>query len=300
MKKLKTITIIFIAVALPLVVGVIYFSNQYKTLQQKHTQTNSYENKLLNSDEWIYGGFKVSWKGINFSKSGKHKVIDYETQRLAKENNKVACLIAGVFLIISMVYILLIFNSYKNTEYKQKALAIGMITVAISALFAGLLSPLMEISAFKRDMQISIDIKQFSLTKNFPGDMFFYYQSKSIVELVWLLVKGHNYFVAISIFLFSIVVPVTKLIYSLKAILNPASLKNKFTSIVVNKIGKWSMADVFVVAVYLAYLSYNNLDAGVTTQSNTLVGLYFFLSYCILSISSSYLIKKTTNEIVKD
>ena len=292
MKKFKIITVIFLILAFTSASGVIYFSNMYKSLKQKHTETNSYENRLLNSDEWIYGDFTASWRGINFSKSGEHKVINYETPRLAKANNTVAYIFAGAFLLLSIFYFLLIYFTYKNTDLLQKTLTLGLIFTAIAALFAGLLSPMMEISAFKHDMQIAINIKKFSLTKDFPGDMYFYYQSKSIVELVWILFKGKNIFVAVCIFLFSIVVPVTKLVYSLKTILNPASLNNKFANFVINKIGKWSMADVFVVAVYLAYLSYNNLDAGVTTKSNTLVGLYFFLAYCILSISSSYFIKK--------
>ena len=66
---------------------------------------------------------------------------------------------------------------------------------------------------------------------------------------------------------------------------------SKFVKKTVGKIGKWSMADVFVVATFLSYLSFSNMDSGIDTEAKTLVGLYFFLAYCILSIASSQIIK---------
>jgi len=59
----------------------------------------------------------------------------------------------------------------------------------------------------------------------------------------------------------------------------------------VGRIGKWSMADVFVVATFLSYLSFSNMNSGIDTEAKTLVGLYFFLAYCILSIASSPIIE---------
>jgi len=71
----------------------------------------------------------------------------------------------------------------------------------------------------------------------------------------------------------------------------------------VGRIGKWSMADVFVVATFLSYLSFSNMNTGIDTEANTLVGLYFFLAYCILSITSSHIIelavKKESQTLLK-
>ena len=68
---------------------------------------------------------------------------------------------------------------------------------------------------------------------------------------------------------------------------------SRFVKKTVGRIGKWSMADVFVVATFLSYLSFSNMNTGIDTEANTLVGLYFFLAYCILSIASSQLIELT-------
>ena len=51
-------------------------------------------------------------------------------------------------------------------------------------------------------------------------------------------------------------------------------------------IGKWSMADVFVVAVLLACLAIRAADT--STDAHPLWGFYFFLAYCLLSMVVSY------------
>ena len=77
--------------------------------------------------------------------------------------------------------------------------------------------------------------------------------------------------------------------------LRPAS-GNRTLSFFVEKSGKWSMADVFVVAVFLAYLAFSNIQSGIQTESNTLPGLYFFLSYCLLSIMASTFFASAKNK----
>jgi hypothetical protein len=51
------------------------------------------------------------------------------------------------------------------------------------------------------------------------------------------------------------------------------------------------MADVFVVANILAFLSFQNMSTGIDTETNVLFGLYFFAGFVILSIFSSMLLK---------
>jgi hypothetical protein len=51
------------------------------------------------------------------------------------------------------------------------------------------------------------------------------------------------------------------------------------------------MADAFVIATSLSYLSFSNMNSRIDTEAKTLVGLYFFLAYCIFSIASSQLIE---------
>jgi uncharacterized paraquat-inducible protein A len=67
-------------------------------------------------------------------------------------------------------------------------------------------------------------------------------------------------------------------------------------------ISKWSMADVFVVAIIVAYLA-----ANATQQTETLFslnaqfmpGFFYFLSYCILSIASAQLLDDRQDKHLK-
>jgi paraquat-inducible protein A len=78
---------------------------------------------------------------------------------------------------------------------------------------------------------------------------------------------------------------------------------------VVDSIGKWSMADVFVVAVFLAFLATRDQAQANTFMVPVLVqqvevamethltstlgpGFYFFLSYCLLSILWTQLLQR--------
>jgi hypothetical protein len=78
---------------------------------------------------------------------------------------------------------------------------------------------------------------------------------------------------------------------------------------IVAVIGKWSMADVFVVAVFLAILSTNHAQSREThelaffgmkigfemssqTLSNVGQGFYYFVGYCVLSLLGSQLLMK--------
>ena len=53
-------------------------------------------------------------------------------------------------------------------------------------------------------------------------------------------------------------------------------------------ISKWSMADVFVVGLFLAFLSFANMSTGVDMGSDILFGLYYFAGYVVISIFIGY------------
>ena len=52
----------------------------------------------------------------------------------------------------------------------------------------------------------------------------------------------------------------------------------------VHVVGRWSMADVFVVAVLLAMLA---LGSDPATRAMTGPGLYFFAGYCVVALWSA-------------
>ncbi len=127
------------------------------------------------------------------------------------------------------------------------------------------------------------------MTAKFHGDIYYYYQSKSAMGLINILFSQNNYVVGIALLTFSVIIPVVKLIMTL-LITFFRSFSQKIGLVTfINMIGKWSMADVFVAACFLSFLSFNNMSNQIETDSHTLIGLYFFLSYVVISLTSSML-----------
>lgn len=131
----------------------------------------------------------------------------------------------------------------------------------------------------------------------------FFNTANSILSTVSELFAQKYFFVAIMIFLFSVVVPCIKGLLLIYIVLT----KNK---IVANKIfhfikaiGKWSMCDVFVVAIFLSFLSTGTRTPGNQSETSILgipidvdilvnmnaqleIGFYCFVTYCLLSLTA--------------
>ena len=123
-------------------------------------------------------------------------------------------------------------------------------------------------------------------TVPFLGKLQLYENTRSILQTVSDLHDAGNDLVASLIFLFSIIVPLTKAILLLVLLaIKPSPLRHH-TRKFMETIGKWSMADVFVVGVFLAFLSTRSTD-GISAQLHS--GFHYFLAYCILSIFATQL-----------
>jgi len=102
--------------------------------------------------------------------------------------------------------------------------------------------------------------------------------------------------VALVILIFSVIIPLLK-VFSLLFI--SIFIEHHFAERIVKffkAIGKWSMVDVFVVAVFLVYLTANK---GEVSRAEVEVGLYFFLAYVLISMFASMSADKMLQEKVK-
>lgn len=108
-------------------------------------------------------------------------------------------------------------------------------------------------------------------------------ETRSILQTIDNLHQSGNDFVAGLILLFSVIVPVAKgLLLSVALALKDQGKRYNIYRFV-RSISKWSMADVFLVGVYVAYLSAkatDNLDAAIEP------GFYYFAAYCLVSLAS--------------
>ncbi|MCP4124530.1 MAG: paraquat-inducible protein A [Bacteroidetes bacterium] len=128
---------------------------------------------------------------------------------------------------------------------------------SIVLLAGGLALPMLDLQAGMESIQFTIMGETIAFEKQV-----LFFQSKSILDVIVTLFTSKSFngvLVGILILLFSVLFPVSKLVASFIHIYNPETGRNKLTHFLVFKSGKWSMADVFVVALFMAYLGFSGL-----------------------------------------
>lgn len=156
---------------------------------------------------------------------------------------------------------------------RKRAQMTAMIFISIIALIAGWFSPILEITAYQEVPLL--------------GNTIFQYESKSIISALYKIFEKQQYAIAIVILLFTIVTPVIKSIILL--LINYKSqlkLSDKSTYFL-GMIGKWSMLDVFVVAIIVTYFS---MKTAGQTDANLQIGVYYFCIYVILSMVCTFIV----------
>lgn len=115
-----------------------------------------------------------------------------------------------------------------------------------------------------------------------------YEQKQTILVTIRYLFEHGGYWAATLLFLFSVCVPFGKVALFFYALHARAERREKALGFI-NFIGKWSMADVFVVAIYTAYLgAKNSVGVGQPIHFETEYGpgFYWFSAYCIVSLAA--------------
>jgi hypothetical protein len=132
-----------------------------------------------------------------------------------------------------------------------------------------------------------------------------YEQTRSIVGSVQHLYSVGSNAAATLILFFSIIVPITKSLLVTWAVLQSNSDRRRRTLFFVEVIAKWSMADVFAVAVIIAYLAAQASQSPAGSAAASIVtfsasfgsGFFCFAAYCLTSLavqqlSARWLIRK--------
>lgn len=130
-----------------------------------------------------------------------------------------------------------------------------------------------------------------------------YFQSKSILDVFWIMITHKEIqmkFVGVLMITFSVFSPLLKLVSSVGYYYNyHQARKNPVINFFVLKSGKWSMADVMVIAIFMAYIGFNGIITSqfgqlssasqelviLTTNGTSLQpGYYLFLAYTVLAL----------------
>lgn len=166
---------------------------------------------------------------------------------------------------------------------KSKISLFALIMVTVIALVTGWFAPILAIVAYQ-DIPVI-------------GQSVFQFESKSIVSALQKLYHSGQVVIAAIIFLFTIVTPVFKSLM-MWVVLFSQNLHFSQKSIrVLKTIGKWSMLDVFVIAILVTYFT---TKSGGATDATLQIGVYYFVSYVIASMLLTYLINYNNNQINHD
>jgi len=119
--------------------------------------------------------------------------------------------------------------------------------------------------------------------------LYFWTDTHSILSVLSALYSTGEFFLAGVIFVFSIVLPVFKLLYISAAgtllTVDPARRSRWFKRI--EWLGKWSMLDVLVLALLVFYAKSNELS-----DASALPGVYFFSASVVLTMAAYGLIAR--------
>ncbi|EDP98111.1 paraquat-inducible protein A [Kordia algicida OT-1] len=179
------------------------------------------------------------------------------------------------------------------------------VLAAVHLLALGIFLPMIAIDARISSMELQLMGEAISFK-----DQVLYYKSKSIMEVSSVMLSQGKFkvmLVGILVVLFSVIFPVSKLISSVLLIFKRSLKDNKIIRFLVFKSGKWSMADVMVVAIFMSYIGFTGIissqlgqlenitqdvDILTTNESKLQNGFYFFMAFVILSIFISQKIQK--------
>ncbi len=231
---------------------------------------------------------------LKYNCDGKEACKELLNLKLEQKLNAINIRVALLLIVVIIVFLI-------NLVSREKLIQIQSILLILSSfclLLGGIITPMIELEA-------RIDMLLFQLLGEeviFSNNIIFF-QSKSITDMVRILMTDGSIqmvFVGILIFTFSIVFPSLKLICTYLYSLNKEKImKNKVINFFVIKSGKWSMADVMVVAIFMAYIGFNGIVGSqmdnlrrstepieiLTTNGTHLTGGFFlFLFFCLASL----------------
>jgi uncharacterized membrane-anchored protein len=207
-------------------------------------------------------------------------------------------------LVVLAVAIFVLSGFSKQVLPRSRYLA--LIAILVILLFCGVTTPTIDMEA--RISQMSFMLLGHPV--HFENQVL-YFQSKSILDVFRIMINYEQVQMKLVGFLlitFSIIFPLLKIASTLGFYFDfHHARRNPLIKFFVLHSGKWSMADVMVVAIFMAYIGFDGIIANqlenlnsvseemvlLTTNGTSLQpGYYLFLSYTLLALYLSELLTK--------
>jgi len=230
----------------------------------------------------------------------KHSCLDKENCReliieeIDLKNREINLRVILILTLVALVFLLNLLTR-KKINMMQATL---LIIASFCLLLGGITTPMIDLEARIDQLMLLLMGEKIIFLNNI-----IYFQSKSITDVVRILLEEGTLpmiFVGVLVFTFSIIFPSLKLISSLLYSFHIGRLReNRLIRFFVIKSGKWSMADVMVVAIFMAYVGFNGIigsqldqltmaseqvEIFTTNGTQLLDGFYLFLLFCVSSL----------------
>jgi hypothetical protein len=202
---------------------------------------------------------------------------------------------------------------------QRRLLVLLLIVVSVALLYPGVTQPVMTLTGtLEKSMvaELGIDMvagedadpqtrQMLSMFSSFlgfdqmEGQITAYQTTRSIWGTVNELATTGNLPVAFLIVFFSVIIPLLKLCLQATALVLPKSQWRAPLWWLNARLSKWSMADVFVMAMLVAYMAGSasgQMGDMLTMSSELEVGFYYFLAYCLFSIAAGSLMVESGDE----
>jgi hypothetical protein len=265
----------------------------------------------------------ITYDSTNDIGRGESILAAYDVPDVPTFNSTASLLLDGLqkrayfftYLILGiMILFLIIWWVLRNQRSLHSIFFVISVLLTFVVLFVGLTSPMIEIDARIKEMSFLLIGERISF-----HDQVIFFESKSIVDVVRILLETGKYdsaIVGLLILIFSIVFPIGKLLSTKIYLLgNEKWRNNKVIQFFAFKSGKWSMADVNVVAIFMAYIGFKgildsqltNLNmqtdslASISTNETTLQpGFILFVAFVLFGLILSVILQKITAAEVPD
>lgn len=185
-----------------------------------------------------------------------------------------------------------------GTMDKQALKETGVRVLAESTVTGDKDNPNYERRVERAENMINGGMRLFGIGK-VEGKIDAYQKTRSISGTIEDLYQSNNVLVAFLVALFSIVIPVSKLLMLLTAVLIKSIAKQSKLIHINSFLSKWSMADVFVITIIVTYMAAHATSAAGPTGQTLLqfssqfeIGFYYFCAYCLFSIASAQMVSK--------
>lgn len=195
----------------------------------------------------VLSGYPVSTlKDFNLYVKKELKKIETETYTYS------FAILSGIIIFLLAWWI------FRKRRNLHATLFILSLVFAFMLLAVGLTASMIEVDA--RISELDFTLLGQHITFN---NQVLFFQSKSIIDVVVVLMQGtaaDSIAVGILILVFSILFPVMKLTSTgIHLLANKKLAENKLIKYFAFQSGKWSMADVFVIGILMAYIGLNGL-----------------------------------------